>query len=133
MHESVWIVFNMLNENGYRQMFLMNVVESALPLPLSISGQPIKAVEKNWTPFVFNEKLHFIYSFSPLVILSCDRETGICSATQKNQSLPSIGQYRGGTPALQIGSNVFQGFLHITRGLNGKETFDREELPLPAR
>lgn len=80
---------------------------------------PKKQVEKNWTPFSYEEKLHFIYTISPQKILKL-------SDPQKNtvemihSSLPSSqaiywaenwGELRGGTPAELI-EGQYLAFFH---------------------
>ena len=72
----VWIIFNMLREATGRQMHLYNVTNGlkapdtqSEPIQLKLEGIPTRPVEKNWTPFVFEDQLYFIYLFVPLVLL----------------------------------------------------------------
>ena len=78
---------------------------------------------KNWVPFEFHGKLHFLYALSPKVILVL-REYGDGNSLEKINFIEkfnpvwehnleeSIGIYRGGSPALQIETNIFCGFSH---------------------
>lgn len=78
---------------------------------LSVNGREQKGMEKNWTPFFHQETgesimsrgfIHFIYSFSPLEILKCSLNDGICSLvfdaeTLKVTDANKFDGIRGGT------------------------------------
>ena len=78
---------------------------------------------KNWVPFEFQGRLHFLYALSPKVILVL-RKYGDGNSLEKINSIEkfnpvwehnleeSIGIYRGGSPALQIEPNNYFGFSH---------------------
>jgi hypothetical protein len=130
----VWIVFNMLCADGYRRMHLYNVTGTGNAFPITIDGKDRTHTEKNWTPFVFNNQLFFIYYFAPLVILRCDVSTGICSVIFSDQSEPK-NHLRGGSPAIAHPDDQTRlcGFLHTTVGLSANDNYNPEALPLPAR
>lgn len=129
-----WIVFNMLTENGSRKMFIYDIKHGAgLPIPLTIKSAAPRPVEKNWTPFVRQSRIHFIYSFVPLVIIALmDIKTGECMVVYAERVQPN-GIYRGGTPAIETSPNVFEGYLHSTRLLTSSTRFNSDELPPPAQ
>lgn len=64
--------------------------------------------QKNWSPFVYNDQLHFIYSTNPSTILRFDTntETLIAASIQpfskKIQKLWPYGKILGGTPAIYV-------------------------------
>ena len=66
-------------------------------------GQKFKNIEKNWSPFVFEDNLYLIYLIDPHVVLKLDVETGQCSLIAENQSqkIWDFGIARGGTPCLK--------------------------------
>jgi uncharacterized short protein YbdD (DUF466 family) len=69
---------------------------------------------KNWSPFIYNDELYIIHSFSPLRIL---KDNNIILEFQTN--LPIDGdnrytQYRGGTNGIQINENQVVGIGHRT-------------------
>ncbi len=98
--------------------------------------------EKNWSPFVANNRLYLIYADNPRVILEADLDTGICQEiTRKERDWHwNWGEVRGGTPA-QLVDGQFLTFFHssfyfnfnrkgkVKRGLNyvmGAYTFDQK-------
>jgi len=121
---------------AFRRMHVYNVTQSARPSGnakvLKIDNADRSHVEKNWTPFVFNDNLFFIYCFIPLVLLLCDGETGKCSLAYKDSSPspPLQKTFRGGSPAVLMGANTFVGWLHTTQPCT---YFDPAALPTPAR
>lgn len=140
----VWVVFNMLNKDSVRRMHIYNVTNSAAgnARALKIDNMDRGHTEKNWTPFVFNGNLFFIYCFFPLVVLLCDTDSGTCKVVYKgdNQSIDANKSFRGGSPAILVrGSSsnaaaTFVGWLHTTMPItNATTTFDPVKLPIPAQ
>jgi predicted GH43/DUF377 family glycosyl hydrolase len=86
-------------------------------------------MEKNWSPFLFNGKIHFIYSDTPRIILEMDSDTGICSEVVRFQdSLPTHWQWghvRGGTPAYPLEGQMITFFHSSIRA----ETTKEREIP----
>ncbi len=133
----VWVVFNMLCKDGYRRMHLycISVTNGGNAKKLRIHDEDWCKVEKNWTPFVFNGNLMFIYSFFPLIVLKCDHETGNCEVVYANhhsQPANKTMAYRGGSPAyFDEQKQAFVGWLHTT--CPKKQSYDMSKLPIPAR
>lgn len=70
--------------------------------------------QKNWTPYVYNDKLYFIYSIKPtcvLEVINIDR--GICNVVKGNPLTfnDNINCF-GSTPLLQWTDSKFIGFAH---------------------
>jgi len=132
----VWIVFNMLCADGFRRIHIYNVTgdHGRDVIPLRVDGSDRSKTEKNWTPFVFNNELFFIYYFAPLVILRCDVKTGFCRVVYSN-STERRPELRGGSPALQMADDRthFFGYLHTTTFLPKRHEFEADELPIPAK
>jgi hypothetical protein len=141
MEDSDWIIFNMLNKNNDRQMFVAKLDNDPIAIALTIVGHQPKRVEKNWTPLVplvpSKSVVGFIYSFDPLCVLTCpDINVGECHVVfGEIGELNGIGLYRGGTPAIEVTPGVFAGFLHSTVPLSplAVSTFSPDELPIPAK
>lgn len=143
----VWIIFNMLREATGRQMHLYNVTKGlntpSEPIQLKLEGIPARPVEKNWTPFVFEDQLYFIYLFVPLVLLQyapsaelSDTHVAQCIYIEPNKTPQP--QFRGGTTALlDVHSNPPKlfGYLHTTIPFpaDSPDLYDRQKLPWPAR
>jgi predicted GH43/DUF377 family glycosyl hydrolase len=70
-------------------------------------------IEKNWVPFVSEEKLYLIYSDNPRVVLSVDINTGYCE--EVSYVAPNyewdLGLIRGGTPAC-LADDLLLTFFH---------------------
>lgn len=68
-----------------RDMFIAELIqhndryELAPPLKLHFEeGYRSQLMQKNWTPFEYEGKLFFCYSFNPQIILYCNLSTGEC-------------------------------------------------------
>lgn len=85
------------------------------PLCLHSFDGDSNKLEKNWTPFNYNEDLLLAYSLLPHRILKYF-DSGTCSTISSTHS--SIdwnwGQLRGGTPAFLI-DNQYVGFFHSSK------------------
>ena len=69
---------------------------------------------KNWSPLIYNETLHFIFSLDPLCIIRCDVHTGNCiDLHDVCKEKAHGGEWRGGTNAIVLGS-LIAGFGHRT-------------------
>ena len=54
--------------------------------------------QKNWSPFVYNNTLHLVYSINPQIIFSCDINTGkIKKIIEKTYSEFPMNKIRGGS------------------------------------
>ena len=97
-------------------------------------------IEKNWSPFLYENKLHFVYSLQPLRILaitsvdksdvnvSGNRKVGVGTATLSLLSMTKCnfetwlwGQPRGGTPWLLVKGGVLLSFFHSRNKLPGSK------------
>ena len=102
-----WIV-----DNHYRQNRIMRTLNGRRQIELDTSklGNAF-ARGKNWSPFVFENNLFFVYSLSPLRVLRCSIPEGKLEwefkADKENQI--DIGNMlkRGGTNAVVYGAYVY--------------------------
>ncbi|CAF2257431.1 unnamed protein product [Rotaria magnacalcarata] len=106
------IVFNMLDSDQQRKIWKYNI-STAHQQKLSIRNISTLREEKNWTPFLKDNTLHFVYSHKPLQILRCLGDHGECDLVQGIQTSHSIGLLRGGTQFVQFRDTEY--FVGISR------------------
>ena len=136
------IIFNMHdNIDSQRRLFSYMPHRKIDPMiKLQIVERKMRGSEKNWTPFfhpsdqaqsdISRGSIHFIYSFSPLDIIKCSLNDGICEVVFDQETLAisdsnTFDGMRGGTqfvplpqemPGIQ-NKNIWVGFpkLHINK------------------
>lgn len=75
----------------------------------------IDKIQKNWMPFIYGNKLHFVYNMNPLIILETNLSNGACKEIRKiNYEIPK--NLRGGSNLIPWNSpyngNVYLGVTH---------------------
>ena len=60
-------------------MFIFNI-ETSVCEEIIIDDLPQNRVEKNWVPFVLDDRLHLLYSINPLVVLRQKDQSQFSSA-----------------------------------------------------
>ena len=93
----VCFVFTMLDMDGLAKIWMFNTttqIQVALHTP---QGREEQVREKNWTPFIHDGKVKFVYSMKPLSIVKCEFSTGDCQFDYATDSNPSISSLHGGT------------------------------------
>ena len=71
-------------------------------------------MEKNWMPFVYENKLFFEYSIDPHIIILCDINTGHCKEIYKTYTEIKFSKnIGGGAPSQLINYNGTQCFLGV--------------------
>jgi predicted GH43/DUF377 family glycosyl hydrolase len=94
---------------------LAKVLELSFKRPEELEGVITKQVEKNWTPFSYEDQIHFIYAYDPLIVIKPDLNTGVCDKISYSAKLDFTKPYkspRGGTPAYET-QEGFLAFYHI--------------------
>lgn len=124
--DEIYILFNDICDTAFptihhpRDMFLAKIVKEGNvyrlnpPLKLSAIDRSEKQFcEKNWVPFVWEDKLLLSYYPSPHEVLLPDLVSGKCSPLFSNRLSISwdFGEIRGGTPAIAIDGEYFA-FFH---------------------
>ncbi|CCC71990.1 hypothetical protein NCAS_0J00100 [Naumovozyma castellii] len=137
------VIFNMYDGGeGARRVFSFMPSRKNTPLlkfNINDSGRKFNSWEKNWTPFFHQHlaesafsrgSIHFIYTFSPLEILKCSLNDGVCSMVFEAKTLDlskdnKFGGWRGGTQYIPLpevlpqvkNKQIWVGFpkLHIDR------------------
>ncbi len=131
-HNQLYMLFNMDNIGGNRSMYLAEItnqnsgptITRYLRLPSPFGSK----VEKNWSPIIHNNKLYFVYSYEPnLVLIEPNIKTGSSKVITKmpNKINSGYGQVRGGTQFVPIGDNSYLSIAHtsieIKNTLSGKK------------
>lgn len=63
--------------------------------------------QKNWSPFIYEGKLLFLYSYSPLTILEPNLNTGECKVYKKSQQELNYDFLRGGSQGFYAKGNLY--------------------------
>lgn len=87
------------------------------PVRLENVGFPLRPVEKNWIPFLFEDRLHLVYQVEPHVVLEVDANGRCRRAHESRRDLGwKWGALSGGTPAVRIetgtGDEEYLTFFH---------------------
>ena len=108
-------ICNGLDRNLMKNMYICDLVGNKL-VKLWINNFDISniKIQKNWTPYVYNNNLYFIYAFSKLTVLKLiDISTGECECVSGNP-LKFNDEYSffGGTPLIHWNTDCYIGFAH---------------------
>ncbi len=92
------------NEKGINEMCLLHInnddnIEKVVRLKCP---ELPERTEKNWTPLVTDDKVLFIYSYQPIVVLEPDLETGQCKILENGINNIDLSSYRGGSQMIKI-------------------------------
>jgi hypothetical protein len=122
--EKIYIIFNIKRYDVYGRYMCISEYENFNPIILKIEGMSPNNIEKNWSPFVKNDKLYFVYLYDPLVILHYDlNKEGICKVIfcQNNIPLPintSQIYLRGSTNLVNYKNDIYISLCHSRIGTN---------------
>jgi hypothetical protein len=104
LNDKVYVIFTC--ETNYKHMkrgICVTEFDNYNPIVMKLKNNIFNVVEKNWAPFVKNNKLYFVYNYDPLVIIHYDFNIeGYCDIVfmQENIQFPintSIKYLRGGS------------------------------------
>ena len=119
LNEEVYVIFICLSpyENQHRCIGITKFNEWK-PVFLQIENMNKNQIEKNWAPFVKDNKLYFVYNYDPLIVLYYDlNPEGKCQVIfkQDNCSLPintSNTYLRGGSNLIHYKDGYYIGGCH---------------------
>ena len=119
LNEEVYVIFICLSPYlGQNRCIAITKFNKWKPIYLQLENVRKNHVEKNWAPFVKDNKLYFVYNYEPLIIISYDlNDDGICKIIfkQNNVNLPinTGGTFlRGGSNLLQYKDDYYIGSIH---------------------
>ena len=109
VHNEVYVTFTRLSYYPTQQRCIgITKFNEWNPVCLQVENMTKNLIEKNWTPFVKDDELYFVYNFDPLIIIKYDfNPNGMCNVVfrQNDCTLPidtSQTYLRGGTNMLQF-------------------------------
>jgi hypothetical protein len=118
-NNKVYVIF--ISESPYEnQLYSIGITlfNDWSPVFLQVENMPKNKIEKNWAPFVKNNRLFFVYNYDPLIILYYNfNKNGICSVVfkQKNINLPidtTNTFLRGGSNLIHYKDEYYIGGCH---------------------
>lgn len=59
-------------------------------------------IQKNWVPFVYQNRLVFVYSYQPFILLAVNPETGDCEEILKKHFPHELSDLRGSAPPIYL-------------------------------
>ena len=91
-----------------------NILKSIVPLTVITDDESLSMRhEKNWSPWVFNNKVYVSYSLNPHTVLEVNVQNGHCTSIVQGAFRRDICfDLRGGTPAVAY-KNMFIGIGHV--------------------
>jgi tetratricopeptide (TPR) repeat protein len=101
-----------LDSTGLWKMVLLELQGSEATSARLLSGPDPDRDEKNWMPFVRDEKLHFVYSCSPMVVYRCDHRTGRLTQVTQSQSPTFASAFRGSSQGLPLDDGGYLFVIH---------------------
>jgi cytidyltransferase-like protein len=114
-NNELYVILNGLpNDSNVRQMYLYNVNKDKI-IHLHIKNIDVKKIyQKNWTPYVYNNSLYFVYSFCKLCVVKLiNIDNGECEIVHGNPSLFTNKDIFGGTNLCYWKNDLYIGFGHI--------------------
>jgi glycosyltransferase involved in cell wall biosynthesis len=107
----IWFTSTCFHVNGNAQVVLglMDKAGRNIERLLSLKYDRAFAVEKNWLPFSFGDRLCLVYSFAPLVVLEVDTDTGHAKELVRGSADDEphgASTWRGGTPPVRVGEKL---------------------------
>ena len=127
-NNQILISFNMIDSDRKRKIWFYDILNHH-QIPFTISNHPVADMEKNWSPFMKDNKLYFIYSYNPLKILQCSTEQGSCNFIFKTENINKISSLRGGTQLIRFrDSHYYVGIARSTISCDKCQQFYRPHL-----
>lgn len=111
-NNELFFSFNMIDVDKRRKIWLYDI-STNYQAPISTRQKQFSKVEKNWSPFIKNNKLYFVYSYKPLKILFCPTGKSECEFTSSFQDNYQISDLRGGTQLIRFRDTDY--FVGIAR------------------
>jgi len=112
VNNDILFIFNNMINNEIKMCIYNLNKKSTIVLEYEKSTK----VEKNWSPFVYNNELYFSYYINPHHILKVDLLSGICKTVYNNSIIKYKYKIFGGTPSIYIKElNVYFGIGHTNK------------------
>lgn len=109
----ICFVFGMLDIDDMIKIWIYNTTTHRQVALHSPDGREAQRVEKNWTPFLHNNQVKFVFSYKPITIIACDFTTGTCHYDYADEKNPGIEMLHGGSNWVPwYDSGYYIGFPH---------------------
>lgn len=96
------------NDNSPKMMLgKYSISKNSIESIVKLYGYEDNKCQKNWSPFIHNNKLLFIYSFDPLVILEPNLENGECKIYKNQNQKYNYSMLRGGSQGFYINNDLY--------------------------
>ncbi len=118
LNNKVYIIFICISPySGQNRCIGISLFNDWSPIFLQIENMKHNSIEKNWAPFVKDNKLFFVYNYDPLIIIHYDFNIqGICNIVYKQCNILPIDTsktfLRGGSNLIKYKDNYFIGCCH---------------------
>jgi FkbM family methyltransferase len=127
-NNQMFLSFNMIDVDKRRKIWSYDIFTN-YQAPFYIQNHQSLKVEKNWTPFIKDNKLYFVYSYNPLKVLQCPNRKGACKFISNPQSSYQSGVLRGGTQLVKFrDSDYFVGIARTTISCHKCQRFYRPHI-----
>jgi tetratricopeptide (TPR) repeat protein len=83
------------NPTGAPQVSLCKLSNGSVEHLIPLLGPDPTRCEKNWLPFVHNDKLQLVYSYDPFVLMTPELDTGESKASIAQESHLDLSHFRG--------------------------------------
>jgi predicted GH43/DUF377 family glycosyl hydrolase len=113
------------NPKGVNEMCLLKFNGTTIEKIVRLKCEGLTSdekTEKNWAPFVHDDKLLFVYSSQPTLILDCDVETGNCRVLQGGNNSLDMSTYRGGSQLVKVGDKYLY-IIHQVGFMNNRRYY----------
>ncbi len=94
---NVCFVFSMLDMDDIVKIWMYNTTSERQVALHSPDGRETQRVNKNWTPFIHDGQIKFVFSYKPVTIVACDFSSGACHYDYAEEYNPGISELRGGS------------------------------------
>jgi hypothetical protein len=81
-----------------------------------------REVEKNWLPFVHNDRLLLLYASDPTIVLEPDLDSGRCREVHFEEPALNFDRYRGSAPLIPYGERYLY-TIHETSYLDNRRIY----------
>jgi glycosyltransferase involved in cell wall biosynthesis/predicted GH43/DUF377 family glycosyl hydrolase len=92
-----------LEPGDWRQIALLHLRDNEIVEVAPLPRPDPRRHEKNWMPLVLDERVCFVYSCAPTVVLACDPQTAVVSEVGRRPGPASAQALRGGSQGVRIG------------------------------
>lgn len=141
LKDDIYILINDLTKDSKRHMFVGKVDLKTLKYdkPIELCESLSTRFEKNWGPFIYEDKLHMIYDINPLKVFElednfkCELKFNINNEILKQftDSFPDLHFHiRNSTNLIHIKNNEYLGLGHGVLDYKGKTDINKYIIPL---